>query len=87
MPDHPTISPIDRASKDRPFRACVKSLRIKQRPLVVITEQANSCLINHQVEAFARIGTISDDVAQTENLFHALPARVGQHRLKRFHVA
>ena len=44
-------------------------------------------LFNHQVKAFARVRAVADDVAQTENLFHALPARIGKHRLERLHVA
>ena len=53
----------------------------------MIAEQADPRLLDHQVEAFARVRAVADDVAQAENLFHALPAHVGQHRLERFQVA
>ena len=44
-------------------------------------------MLNHKVEAFARVGAVADDVAQAENLFDALTAGIGKNSLERFQIA
>ena len=44
-------------------------------------------VLDHQVEALARIGPVADNVAQAEDFLDALRANVGEHRLERFQVA
>ena len=73
--------------KNRPLGAGVESFRIEQRPLIVVSQQADAGLLDHQVQAFARVRPIADDVAQAEDFFHALLAHVGEHRLECFQVA
>ena len=44
-------------------------------------------VLDHQVEALARIGAVADNVAQAEDLVDALAADVGKHRLESLQVA
>ena len=59
----------------------VKSFRVEQRTLIVVAEQANARFFDYKVEALARIRSITDDIAEAEDLLHALPARIGKHCL------
>ena len=73
--------------KDGPLGARVESFGIEQRPLVVIAQQADAARLDHQIEAFTRVGPVTDNVAQAEDFFDALRADVGEHGLERFQVA
>ena len=53
----------------------------------MVAQQADPRPLDHQVQAFARVRPVADNVAQAENFFHALLAHVGEHRLERFQVA
>jgi hypothetical protein len=53
----------------------------------VVSQEADSRFVDHKVEALARVWTVADDVAEAENLFDALTARVFQDGLERFQIA
>ena len=72
--------------KNGPFRTRIEAFRIKQRALVVIAQKADFAL-HHQVDALARIGTVTHDVTQTKDLLHALFADVAKDRAKGFQIA
>ncbi len=73
--------------KDGPFRPTVKTFGIKHGPLVVITQEANFAFFDHQVETFARIGAISDDVTHAIDFVDVLVGNVRKHLLERFEIA
>lgn len=63
--------------KNGPLGSCVKSLGIEKRPLIVVSQQADAAIIDHEVEALARIGPIADNIAQAEDFADALTLNVG----------
>jgi hypothetical protein len=72
--------------KDGPFGAGIESFRIEQGALVVVAQQANLAL-HHHVDAFARIGTVADEVAEAINLGDPLTSNIGKHGLESLEVA
>ena len=72
--------------EDGPLGARVESFGIEQGSLVVVAQHANVAL-HHQVDAFAGIGPIADDVAQAVDFGDPLLPDIGQHRLESFEVA
>ena len=72
--------------EDCPLGSCVEALGVEQSALIVIAQQGGLAL-HYQIEAFARIGPIADDIAQAVNLADRLTFDVGQHRLETFQVA
>src|SRR5207247_10500963 len=60
---------------DGTFRRRVKAFRVEHRSLVVIAQQDYPAL-HDQVHAFARIGPVTDDVAEAVNLFDLLAGNV-----------
>jgi hypothetical protein len=66
--------------EDGPFGVRIKSFRIKNRGLVVVTQHAGvEC--HRNVDASKRIWTISDDVTQTIDLINTKTSDVGKHGL------
>src|SRR5690606_13619393 len=55
--------------------------------LVVIAQERHLAVFDHQVEAFARVGSVPDDVPQTKDVFDPLAADVGKYGLERFEIA
>src|SRR5271154_6149137 len=72
--------------KDRPFRGGIESFRVEHCPLVVIAQEHDLAL-HHQVDAFARIGTVADDIAQAISFLDVVLGNVGQDGLEGFEVA
>ena len=102
LPDHPSQFPQELPAffilpgrslfehfsrpENRPFRSRIESLRVEQCRLIVVPE--NTALrLHHTIDAFAGIGTVTDDVSQTISLFNPLRLDVSQHRSQRFEVA
>ena len=63
--------------EDRSFGRLVEPVRIEHGPLIVIAEQ-NELAIHHEVDAFARVRAVADDVAEAVNLADPLGFDVGQ---------
>ncbi len=73
--------------KDRAFGPGIETFGIEQRALIVVTQKANAGLLDNEIQAFARVGTIANDVAQAEDFFYALTLGIGQHGLETFQIA
>src|SRR5262249_40332908 len=66
--------------------AGVEALRIEQGPLIVVAQQAHVAR-HDQVDAFARVGTVADDVTETVDFGDPLLLDICQHGLETFEVA
>jgi hypothetical protein len=92
LPASFVIDPIARTfellacPKNRSLGADIESVRIKHRPLVVITEQCDLTYLADSIDAFPRIWAITDDVAQAEDLGNSLRLDVFEHYLQGFQV-
>lgn len=64
----------------------IKAIRIDDGGLVMISLNGDLALIHYLVEAFARIGAITDDVPQAENLLEPLFLQVRQHNTERLKI-
>lgn len=68
------------------FGAAAEAIRIKQGTVVMVPQQ-NHLKIFAGIDALARVGTVSNDIAKAENFIDLLIFDVGQHRSKRFNVS
>ena len=68
------------------FRSMVEPIRVKQCALIVIAEQYHLAL-HDQINALARVGSVTDHISQTIDLVDLLFLDIFQHRLKGFKVA
>ncbi len=68
------------------FGGWIEAVRIEHGPLVVIAQQHHLAL-HDQVDAFARIGTVADDVAQTINLGNIVFVDIVQNGGEAFQIA
>ena len=64
----------------------LKPSGIKQGAVVVVSQQ-HHLKVFAGVDALARIGTVSNDIAKAENFIDLLFFDVSQHRSKRFNVS
>ncbi len=64
----------------------VKPLRVKNRCIIMITEQ-NQVKVANQVHAFPGIGSISNHITKTITLGYPLRSNVLKNRRKRFQIA
>ena len=68
------------------FGAAAETIRIKQGAVVMVPQQHHlkvfACL-----DALARVGTVSNDIAKAEDFIDLLIFDVGQNRSKRFNVS
>ena len=72
--------------EDGLFGAAAETVRIKQGAVVVVSQQ-HHLKVFAGVDALARIGTVSNDIAKAENFIDLLFFDVSQHRSKRFNVS
>src|SRR3954471_18448224 len=63
--------------EDRSLGARVESFGVEQSALIVVAQQAHAGLLDHQVQALARIWPVANDVAQAEDFFCPLLANIG----------
>ena len=73
--------------KDRPLGAAVEPFRVEHGALIVVTQQSDAALSDHQVEALAGVGTVADDVAQAVDFVDPLIGDMRHHGLQGFEVA
>src|SRR5580765_718202 len=72
--------------KDGPLGRRIESIGVKHRSLIVIAEQCDFAL-HYQVDAFTRIGPVTDHIAQTVNLVNFLVLDVLEDCFQRLQVA
>ena len=68
------------------FGPDIEAFRIEKCCLVVISEQTNFCTFHDKVDAFQRIGAVTDRIAQAENFVNAVRINVFQHRFESFQI-
>ncbi len=72
--------------EDGPLGLGIEAVRIEHGSLIVIAEQ-DDLAFHGQIDAFARIGPVADDVAEAINLGDILRCNVLEHRLEGLEVA
>ena len=72
---------------DRPLRAGVEPVRIKERALVVIAQDHDTAPVPHELDALAGIWPVAHHVAQTDHVVHSLPVDIGEDGLEGLEVA
>jgi hypothetical protein len=53
----------------------------------VVSQNGQLALLHHQIKAFTRIGAVTDDIAQANDLIDFLGRNIDQDRIQRFEVA
>lgn len=69
------------------FSSGIETFGIEQRSLVMVAEQRGRAVLANTVYTFARVRTISDDVAETVNLINPLLLDVSQYGLKGIEIS
>lgn len=78
----PVAGPVNRPQRDR-----VEPFGVEQCRLVVVAEDRPFRPLDHQIEAFAGVGAVADDIAQADDFFDPFAVDVLQDRLQRLEVA
>jgi hypothetical protein len=72
---------------DRLLRPDIESVRVEERPLVVVAEDHEAAAIANDRGALARIGAVADDIAEAIDGVHPLPVDILEHRAERLEIA
>ncbi len=83
----PRVFQLFAGPKDSPFCTTVKSLWIKQGPLIVITQQADGTAVDHRIQAFTRVWTVANNITQAVNFLNGLLTDMRKNGLKSLVIA
>jgi len=72
--------------ENRPFRSAAESVRVEQCAVVMVSQERN-LKVEAKVNALARIGTVADNVPQTEEATDSLSPNVTQDSQEGLQVA
>ncbi len=73
--------------EDCPFGSGIETFRIEESRLIVVAKNCDFTATHHQIDAFPRIRSVTDNIPQTVDLLNPLLVDIGQHRFQGFQIA